>query len=223
MFHCSHVPLLLVVTWFCSGVYGRVWETKVVSVVDGDTFGATTSTNLEQKVHLAGIDAPEGNQPFGPEARQVLSDKILGRKVRITYTFRGYNLPLIAEVSLEGRSINAEMVEEGWVWSKPSEHAPNPFLEFEKKARSSGIGLWKSGDPVPPWKWRASVKSEKTLDDTGMFEQSGDEENTDTVFIGEGSRKYHRSDCRRLRGKTEEITRRQAEKWSHKPCPICKP
>jgi len=38
---------------------------KVVAVTDGDTIKVLDSNNVQYKVHLTGIDAPEKTQPFG--------------------------------------------------------------------------------------------------------------------------------------------------------------
>lgn len=38
---------------------------RVVSVADGDIITILDNTNTQYKIRLAGIDAPEKNQPFG--------------------------------------------------------------------------------------------------------------------------------------------------------------
>lgn len=42
---------------------------RVVSVHDGDTLTALDAGNVQHKVRLTGIDAPEISQPFGTKAR----------------------------------------------------------------------------------------------------------------------------------------------------------
>jgi hypothetical protein len=48
-----------------------VW--RVVSVHDGDTLRAIDEGKVEQRIRLAGIDAPERGQPFGNVARDGIS------------------------------------------------------------------------------------------------------------------------------------------------------
>jgi hypothetical protein len=46
---------------------------KVVSVTDGDTVRVLDAANVQHKVRLDGIDAPERGQPFGTVARDRLA------------------------------------------------------------------------------------------------------------------------------------------------------
>jgi micrococcal nuclease len=52
---------------------------KVIAVADGDTITVLAPGNRPTKVRLAGIDAPERNQPFGQKSRQHLADMVFGK------------------------------------------------------------------------------------------------------------------------------------------------
>lgn len=54
---------------------------KVVGVHDGDTITLLAPGNIELKVRLAGIDAPETKQAFGTASKAELSKTIFGRQV----------------------------------------------------------------------------------------------------------------------------------------------
>ena len=56
---------------------------KVVSVHDGDTLTALDAANVQHKVRLTGIDAPEIGQPFGTKARDRLTALAKGKTVTI--------------------------------------------------------------------------------------------------------------------------------------------
>ena len=56
---------------------------KVVAVQDGDTFTLLTDDQLQYKVRLYGIDAPEGGQAFGNRAKQALSNLIYLKRVTV--------------------------------------------------------------------------------------------------------------------------------------------
>ena len=46
---------------------------KVIHVADGDTITVLDDTNIQHKIRLAGIDAPEKRQAFGYVSKQSLS------------------------------------------------------------------------------------------------------------------------------------------------------
>jgi endonuclease YncB( thermonuclease family) len=55
---------------------------KVVAIADGDTLTVLDGANVQHKIRLAGIDAPEKKQAFGNRARQALGDKVFGKAVQ---------------------------------------------------------------------------------------------------------------------------------------------
>lgn len=153
---------------------------KVIRVTSGDTF---TVLNIVQRdytereddtawgfgvdmdldpapdkiptiVHLAEIDAPELNQPYGPEARKALADKILGRIVRVTYAEKDRNEHLVGEVYLRDRWINQEVLAEGCGWHDKRYSDDDLLDTAEQEAKGKHAGLWGGTQPVPPWDWR---------------------------------------------------------------------
>ena len=56
---------------------------KAVSVADGVTITVLDSENVQHKIRLQGIDAPEKKQAFGTKSKEALSGKIAdqGRSV----------------------------------------------------------------------------------------------------------------------------------------------
>jgi endonuclease YncB( thermonuclease family) len=59
---------------------------RVVGVTDGDTITVLDITNVQHKVRLAGIDAPEKKQPFGqnPSSHSQAVPTIKPRLFRVT-------------------------------------------------------------------------------------------------------------------------------------------
>jgi endonuclease YncB( thermonuclease family) len=47
------------------------------------TLTVPDESKMQQKIRLAGIDAPEKGQPFGTKARENLAGKVLGQTVRV--------------------------------------------------------------------------------------------------------------------------------------------
>lgn len=51
---------------------------KVISVTDGDTVKILTEGKKQERIRLAGINAPERKQPYGQKSKQYLSEMVLG-------------------------------------------------------------------------------------------------------------------------------------------------
>ena len=154
--------MLVIAFWALSGsLLSATLVGQVVSVTDGDTIKILTPTKQQIKVRLADIDTPERGQPYGQKARQVLGDKIHRRQVEVEKVTTDRYQRLVGRVFLEGRNINAEMVEDGaaWVYRKYSDD-PH-LLELERQAREQGRGLWalQPDQRVPPWEWRKMRRS----------------------------------------------------------------
>ena len=154
--------LFTVAFWALSGgVLSATIEGQVVAITDGDTIKILTPTKQQIKVRLADIDTPERGQPYGRKARQVLGDKIHRRMVEVEEVTTDRYQRLVGRVFLDGRNINAEMVEDGaaWVYRK---YSSDPYLlELEHQAREQGRGLWalQPDQRVPPWEWRIMRRS----------------------------------------------------------------
>jgi endonuclease YncB( thermonuclease family) len=126
---------------------------SVVDIIDGDSFKLRTKDGLH-RVELHGIDAPEPGQPFGNMSTYYLTDLIDGRDVEILQVETNEYGDIIAEVRIDGLSINQLMLTQGYAWAKRGYFDDRKWLGMEQLARKSGLGLWRSGDPMPPWDWR---------------------------------------------------------------------
>jgi endonuclease YncB( thermonuclease family) len=134
---------------------------QVVAITDGDTIKILTPAKEQIKVRLADIDTPERGQPYGRKARHVLGEKIHRRQVEVEEVATDRYRRLVGRVFLNGRNINAEMVEDGaaWVYRKYSDDPV--LLRLERQAREQGRGLWalQPDQRVPPWEWRKMRRS----------------------------------------------------------------
>ena len=63
---------------------------------------------------------------------------------------------MIGEVwLLDGRSLNQELVKEGYAWWYKSFAPKDKELErLQAEARTAKKGLWVQPNPVPPWEFR---------------------------------------------------------------------
>lgn len=113
-------PESLLVIFACLPTISSAGLFKVVRVYDGDTVKAV-GHDIEIKVRLVGIDTPETSkakhepgQPFGRKAEKYLAGLVLNRVVDI----KGYGSDrygrILAEIFIEEKNINLEMVKTGY-------------------------------------------------------------------------------------------------------------
>ena len=141
----------------------RPFPVRVVSVQDGDSLVVQlpqSRENEQYRVRLYAIDAPEGDQTYGREARDYLrrlvwnrTDLILetmdtdryGRLVGVLY-YRGMD---------RRRSINRLMVERGlaYWYSRYGGHGMG-LEQAERQAKGRWRGVWASRGRVAPWEHR---------------------------------------------------------------------
>ncbi|QFH72826.1 hypothetical protein FR762_23975 (plasmid) [Enterobacter sp. E76] len=152
---CSIV--MLVLTFSASAdISGRV-----VRVLDGDTVEILQASRERTRIRLAGIDAPEKNQPFGQRSRQFLTRLVAQRHVRISGDERDRYGRILGTVWLDGEDINAVMVRNGLAWAyRYRGKATEPqYAEPEAGARAVKSGLWADPAPVEPGLWRKMQKT----------------------------------------------------------------
>lgn len=133
---------------------GATYYAQVVDIVDGDTLDVQLSDGSRVRLRLAGIDAPEEGQAFGPAAKQALSQLCLGKSVRFVVTeLDRYQRP-VAEMKVGEYSVNRTMVASGYAWWYRSYSRNAELRRSEEQARAKRAGLWQDANPVPPWEWR---------------------------------------------------------------------
>lgn len=136
----------------------------VVSVHDGDTVRVRDARGQEQAVRLATIDAPELDQPYGPQARDAMRERVLGRQVTLEPRGRdryGRTLAVLwLPANPQPQDLALWLLEQGLAWHYKAHAQEQPLTErwrytmAETLARTSRRGLWGQPDPQPPWVWR---------------------------------------------------------------------
>lgn len=133
---------------------------RVVGITDGDTITILDAGNQQHKVRLAGIDAPEKNQPHGQAAKQSLSDQVYDRQVIVESEKRDRYGRTVGKVLVDGRDANLEQLRKGLAWHYKKYENEQPlddrlaYRAAEEGARSGQRGLWSDPSPVAPWDWR---------------------------------------------------------------------
>ena len=91
---------------------------RVVGVSDGDTLTVLDPGNVQHRIRLKGIDAPEKGQPYGQAAKKRLSDLAFGQSVTVETSGRPDKYGReVGTVYANGRDVNAEMVSSEYAWA----------------------------------------------------------------------------------------------------------
>lgn len=131
----------------------------IVSTGDGDTLRISQS-NKTITVRLGCLDAPELNQPGGVDSatrlRQLLprGQAVQMRRIEVDRYGR-----VVAELYVNGRSLNLQLVQEGQAvvypqYLKGCASTQNQYLQAEQQARAARLGFWSQLNPIMPWDWR---------------------------------------------------------------------
>ena len=124
----------------------------VVTVIDGDTFRIDNTT-----IRLFGIDCPESNQPYGQKAMDFTANMIEGNFLEIQKVGQDRYGRILAIVTINGINLNENLVWAGLA-HVDTRYCKLPicigWLAGEEIARLENVGLWKQGQPIPPWVWR---------------------------------------------------------------------
>jgi endonuclease YncB( thermonuclease family) len=107
--------LLAIIFNNCIALAANV-EGKVIGIADGDTITILDNNKTQLKIRLAGIDAPEKNQPFGSVSKKSLSDLVFGKHVTIHYSKQDRYGRIVGKVILEGRDMCLEQIYRGMAW-----------------------------------------------------------------------------------------------------------
>lgn len=155
---------ILLFLWFTRIPIGSEKRVRVVYVCDGDTL-IVRGWLRRFRVRLAGLDAPEGNQPGGEESREVLDSMVGDRGVILSVIDKDHWGRYVCFVRCHGLQVNLEMVRLGQAWAykqyfynlKPEQRRAFSFAEKEAKAKRRGI--WSLPNPEKPWEHRKKHRS----------------------------------------------------------------
>jgi len=157
-----HTKVLRVLRLLVAGAVGAAplaaaaarFEGVVTHVTDGDSVWVRTADGAPRQIRINGIDAPEVCQPFGAEARDALSRRLLHRRVVVVTHGEDDYHRTIARISLGHEDVGAWMVKNGYAWSYRFRGNLGPYRHFEARARTAHRGLWADGRPEAPRDFR---------------------------------------------------------------------
>ena len=156
---------------------GDTLRVQVLKVFDGDGFLARATNPLngaeiEIAVRCGFIDAPEMEQPGGPEARDFLNHQIGGqwldlgllmkmdtggmvdrhrRIVAVPYLWQQDGQSAANYIC---RNIELEMILNGWAWVLDRYCPPDHYCDALEDAQRNRRGIWARDDNVHPWEFK---------------------------------------------------------------------
>lgn len=120
-------------------------------IIDGDTL---VSDRIRIRLH--GMDAPELDQPGGPEARAHLTRLISGGAVRIRPLSTDRYGRMVARVHARAGDLGQLMVRDGYARAAYGDD----YSGEERAARRRRAGLWAGQGIISPAAHRAKARSE---------------------------------------------------------------
>jgi micrococcal nuclease len=127
----------------------------VTYVTDGDTLWVRPAAGGEPvQIRLVDLDAPEGCQTYGPEAKHALRERVLHRKVQVRTRGVDAYQRVLARIDHRGEDINAWMVRFGYAWSMSFHGKQGPYVALEEQARRERKGLWALPGATDPRSFR---------------------------------------------------------------------
>ncbi|MBC6697330.1 thermonuclease family protein [Hymenobacter puniceus] len=145
---------------------------RIVRVVDADTYDVLAE-GITYRVRLAGVDAPEPDQPFGPQAADSVA-RLLNSNRTVLLTRRGMDLygRTLATVRLPvagkpALALDSLLVVRGWAWAwdpkrRVAGRAAQQAAAVAARLPQRGL-LWKCGavGVLTPRQWRKLNYSNK--------------------------------------------------------------
>ena len=150
---------------------GERLDGKVVEVVDGDTLKMLVDEK-PRTIELNGLDCPEPDQPFGPQAKQYTENLVLNKQVAAVLVQpkkpqEGETEPKppsrasYAVTLPDGTNVNHALLAAGMAWYYDKDViADKKLCGLAAKAIGEKKGLWSDAAPLAPWDFRVDALKE---------------------------------------------------------------
>lgn len=139
----------------------HIYTARVIGIIDGDTIDVLTPEKQKIRVRIKEIDAPERSQPFGSEAKQMLSYLLFKKDVIVVATGQDKNGRVLGRIFPLEADISMQMIQRGGAWAYRAYGPEKAFISAENKAKRNKEGLWAlpEKDRIAPWDWRHNKKN----------------------------------------------------------------
>ncbi|WP_218932806.1 thermonuclease family protein [Roseimaritima multifibrata] len=194
---------------------------KASRIMDGDTIKLHSIEDDQRTIRLVGIDAPESDQRFGPEAKLWLTHEVSGKNLRVEVKEKDRYGRLLGNVYVidEGdRWLNHEIILAGLAWHYVDYSSDIRLAKAQQVARGEVAGLWQDARRVAPWDYRNGTRIETAIPVEAESIRTTDIQ----VYVTDSGTKYHSSGCRYLAKSKHQIPLSRA-KSAYSPCSKCSP
>ena len=160
--------LWVAVVFAATSAFAETLKGRVVKVADGDTITVLDAANVQHRIRLDKIDAPEKAQPFGDASRKHLAAFVAGKIVEVEWTKKdkyGRILGTVWAMLPVRTDVNLQMVKDGFAWHYKHFDNTQSYADAEIAARTARRGLWKDSAPIPPYVFRRTKKRFHTHSD----------------------------------------------------------
>ncbi|KAJ0045020.1 hypothetical protein Pint_06611 [Pistacia integerrima] len=106
------------------------------------------------RIRLRGIDAPEGEMPYGEESKQELLKLVHGKSLTILVYGEDRYGRCVGDVYSNGIFVQEVMLKKGCAWHYNAYDHRLELSTWENEARAKRVGLWAASNPEKPWEWR---------------------------------------------------------------------
>jgi endonuclease YncB( thermonuclease family) len=130
---------------------------RTVRVTDGDTIVILSEGNVQHKIRLQGIDAPERGQAYGTKSKDHLSERVAGRFVVVETEKRDRYGRAIGKVLVGGNDVGLDQIIAGFAWhykkyqNEQTASDRQRYADAENEARDAKRGLWQDPHTIAPW------------------------------------------------------------------------
>jgi endonuclease YncB( thermonuclease family) len=161
--------LLILLSVSVSHSATSILEGIVVKIAAGDMITVLDSDKVLHRVRIAGIDAPEKNQPFGNASGKRLGELVARNEVRVEFDKHDRYGRIVGKVRVtpidcpacdKTLDVGLAQITTGMAWwyrkyaneQSPEDQGRYEFAEQEAKAKKAG--LWQDKNPTPLWEFR---------------------------------------------------------------------
>ena len=158
------IGLVIALACLFTPAYAERLAGRVIGIHDGDTLTLLDANRREQRVRLAGIDAPEARQRYGQAARRALAAEAFGKEAGASCPKTDKYGRKVCVVTVDGRDVGLALLEAGAAWHfkafarEQSTWDRLRYARAEEDARRRRAGLWEDPEALPPWEWRRGVR-----------------------------------------------------------------
>ena len=90
---------------------------RVIGVADGDTLTVLDGANVQHRIRLCGIDAPEKKQPFGTRSKQNLASLAFAKYPTVVeWTKPDRYGRIVGKVIVDGQDVGLRQIQAGLAW-----------------------------------------------------------------------------------------------------------